>query len=78
MNEQERSEVISTKEWMITLLITLIPIVNLIMFFVWGFGGNANPSKANWAKASLLWIAISIVLSVIFTLAFGGMAAMSM
>jgi hypothetical protein len=30
--------------------------------FVWAFSASTNPSKANWAKASLAWAAIGIVL----------------
>lgn len=29
----------SVKDWMITLLIMFIPLVNIIMLFVWAFGG---------------------------------------
>lgn len=57
---------VSFKDWMITLLLLAIPIVNIIMLFVWGFGGGTNPSKANFAKASLLWMAIGIVLYIVF------------
>lgn len=46
-------------------LISLIPIVNIVMMFVWGFG-NTNVNKKNWARAMLIVIAVSIVLSVIF------------
>jgi hypothetical protein len=42
------------------------PIVNVVMFFVWAFGSNTNASKANWAKASLIWMLIGIVLSFLF------------
>ncbi|MDQ1350299.1 MAG: hypothetical protein QG657_600 [Acidobacteriota bacterium] len=53
---------VSLGEWMITMLIAAIPLVNIIMLFVWGFGSNTNPSKANWAKATLIWCVIAIVL----------------
>jgi len=54
------------KDWMITLLITFIPLVNLIMLFVWAFSEGENVNKANWAKANLLWMAIAVVLALIF------------
>jgi hypothetical protein len=63
---EQNAPVISLKEWMITMLLMAIPVVNIIMLFVWGFGGGANPSKANYAKAALIWMAIGIVLYVIF------------
>jgi hypothetical protein len=46
----------------ITLLITFIPVVGFVMLFVWAFGSNENPNKANWAKATLIWYAIGCVL----------------
>jgi hypothetical protein len=58
--------VLSTKDWIITLLITYIPIVGFIMLFVWAFGSQENPNKANWAKATLIWMAIVIVCVFLF------------
>jgi hypothetical protein len=70
----QTSQVLSTKDWLITLIITIIPIVNIIMFFVWAFGDGTNPNKANWAKASLLLTAIIAVLYVVLVLIiFGAM-----
>lgn len=63
---EQNYHAMSVGEWMITLLISVIPIVNLVMYFVWAFGDNTNQSKANWAKASLIWIAIAFVLYVLF------------
>jgi hypothetical protein len=57
---------VSVGEWIITILITAIPLVGLIMLFVWAFGDAAPPSKKNWAIATLIWYAIIIVLSIIF------------
>ncbi|NNG28106.1 MAG: hypothetical protein HKM87_11300 [Ignavibacteriaceae bacterium] len=56
----------SVGEWIITLIVTYIPIVGLIMLFVWAFGGDTHPSKKTWAQATLIMIAIMIVLSIIF------------
>ena len=46
--------VVSTGDWVLTLFLTAIPIVGIIMLFVWGFGSGTNPSKANFAKAALI------------------------
>ncbi len=53
-------------QWMLTIFITYIPIVNLIMLFIWAFTKDTPKSKSNWAKASLIWTAVGIVLSIIF------------
>ncbi|MBN2211334.1 MAG: hypothetical protein JW709_08055 [Sedimentisphaerales bacterium] len=52
---------VSVGDWMVTYLLMCIPIVNLIMLFVWAFGGGTPVSKANWAKASLVWMLIAII-----------------
>jgi len=59
---------VSTGDWMITIFITAIPIIGFIMLFVWAFGGGSNPSKANWAKAAILWFVIAIVLYMVLFL----------
>lgn len=56
---------VSVGEWMLTMLLMAIPCVNIIMLFVWAFGSGAPKSKSNWAKASLIWIAIAIVLEIV-------------
>ena len=45
---------ISIGNWIISLILTMIPIVNIIMLFVWAFSNGTNPTKANWAKAALI------------------------
>ena len=71
MENQQQANVMSVKDWMITLLISFIPLVGLIMLFVWAFGAGENPNKSNWAKAALIWAAILIVLYIIFAVIFG-------
>ncbi len=63
MNEQQP---VTLGNWMLTLLIMAIPLVNLIMLLVWAFSGSTPVSKANWAKATLLWMLIMIVIGVLF------------
>jgi len=65
VNDLPQYTPISVGEWVITIIIIAIPIVGFIMLFVWGFGSNTQPSKANW-KATLIMIGISIVLSFLF------------
>lgn len=68
------ASVLSTKDWLITLIITAIPLVNIVMLFVWSFGDGANPNKANWAKATLLLMAIMIGLYILlFVIIFGAL-----
>ncbi len=73
MDTVER-EPVSVGNWLITYLITAIPLVNIIMLFVWAFSSETHPSKANWAKASLLMFVIAIGLVIVIAV-FGGVIA---
>ncbi|MEG1909900.1 MAG: hypothetical protein RR190_02910 [Bacteroidales bacterium] len=52
--------------WLITLLLMAIPLVNFILLFIWAFGTNTNTSKSNWAKASLVLMAICLCFGFLF------------
>lgn len=69
--EDVNKSTISIGDWLITYIILAIPLVGLIMLFVWAFSRNTHPTKANWAKALLILVAIGIVLSIIFFVVFG-------
>jgi heme/copper-type cytochrome/quinol oxidase subunit 2 len=71
MENENNAEIVKTGEWVLTYLITAIPIVGIVMLFVWAFGSNTNPNKANWAKAALIWVAIIIALYVLIIATFG-------
>lgn len=76
--QQPVSPVITVKEWMLITLVMLIPIVNIIMMFVWAFG-EGNPTKQNYFKASLLWAAILLVIyAIIFVIIIAAAASTSM
>lgn len=70
---QPSAEPMSVKDWIITLLITYIPLVGLIMLLVWAFDSSTHPNKKNFAKASLVWMLIGIVLALIFFALFASM-----
>ena len=53
-------------DWLITFLISPLPLVGFIMMFVWAFGGDTHPSKKTWAQATLIMFAIILVLAIIF------------
>jgi len=58
----EQAPVMTVKDWILTFIVSAIPLVNIIMLFVWAFGDTANPNKKNYAKASLILAAVFIVL----------------
>lgn len=69
--ENQTNPVMTTKDWLITLVVMAIPVVGFIMLFVWGFGSGTNENKANFCKAALIMSAIFIVLYMLFFAIFG-------
>ena len=52
----------SLGDWILTYLLMCIPLVGIIMLFVWAFGGCDQPSKKTWAQATLVWAVVITVL----------------
>jgi hypothetical protein len=72
MNEPQygNAQVMSIGDWMVTYLIASLPLVNIIMLFVWAFSAGTNANKANWAKATLIYI---VAVTVLWVLVFASM-----
>lgn len=65
----------SIGQWIGTFLLTAIPLVGFILIILWAVGDGTNPNKKNWARASLILMAIFLVLGILFFVLFGIMAA---
>ena len=73
-----QAAIVTVGEWLVTMLIAAIPLVNVVMLFVWAFGSNTKLSKANWAKATLIFLVIVFVFYFVVIVTFiGGIAALS-
>ena len=74
------SETVSMGEWIGSMLLMMIPVVNFILILVWAFGGTKK-SKSNYFKACLILYLICFVIAIIaFVLMFAvfGMSASDM
>ena len=62
--QSQPKQVVTTGQWILRMLINLIPcvgpIIYFIMLFVWMNDKTKEDTSANWAKAQLIWIAISV------------------
>lgn len=76
--ENPNQQPMSVKDWLITFLILAIPVVGLVMLFIYAFGNDQNIHKQNWAKAQLIWIAIILALVFLVFLIFGSIFAAAM
>ena len=74
MNAQlsaRESSPVSLGDWIVTLIVLAIPIVGIVMLFVWGFSGSTHPSKQNYCRAALILAAVFLVLWLLFFFTFG-------
>jgi len=76
--ENPNQQPMSVKDWLITFLILAIPVVGLVMLFIYAFGNDQNIHKQNWAKAQLIWMAIILALVFLVFLIFGSIFAAAM
>lgn len=70
--EGETAPVLSLKEWVISLIISVIPLIGIVMLLIWAFSDNINPNKKNWARGMLIMYVIGIALYFVFILLFMG------
>lgn len=61
---KKNQSVVSLGDWIVTMILMMIPFVNIIMLLIWAFSSNTPVSKANWAKASLIFMVIGIILMI--------------
>ncbi|MGI5878595.1 MAG: zinc ribbon domain-containing protein [Christensenellales bacterium] len=71
-----------TGQYIGMLLLLAIPIVNIVMLFVWAFSSDVNLNRRNYARAILILMAISLgimfvvlIVSVALVASMGGMIA---
>lgn len=57
---------LSIGNYLVMMIVAAIPIVGIIMLFVWAFGGT-NQNRKNYARAGLIMMLIAIVLSFILS-----------
>lgn len=69
----DMSGVMSYGEYLITFIISAIPIVGIILLVKWAFMDKDNPNKSNFAKAFLTIALIGFVLGIIWISIFGSM-----
>lgn len=65
MEHNEDPRVMTVGDWMITLLVLYLPLINIIMYIVWALDNNGNPNRRNFCRASLLWFAIMMAISIV-------------
>lgn len=62
---QNRS-IVTTGDWILSILLLAVPIVQIVVPFVWAFSSSTPLSKKNFGKAILILWGISLVFVIIF------------
>jgi len=76
-SRQEKEEMpVSTGDWILTLLVLGIPILNIVLYIYWALSDSTAPSKKNYCKACILLFFIAVVLWILFAVLFGSVAVM--
>jgi uncharacterized membrane protein YdbT with pleckstrin-like domain len=65
--------VMAVKDWVITMILMIIPIVNIVLLIVWATSQTENPNRKNWALAQLIFMVIGIVIYLLFFVLIFGM-----
>ena len=63
--EKDPTPPVSIADWLITLLIIFIPVLNIVMLLVWSISKSTHRSKANFSKAIFILLLITILLVVL-------------
>lgn len=61
----DQAPVMTIGTWIVTMLIMIIPFINIIMLIVWAASSNENPNRKNWAVAQLIFMAIGILAGIL-------------
>ncbi len=64
----DETQPMTVGEWMATLFILAIPIVNIIMYLVWALREGENVNRKTYCQASLIWFSIIVALAIILSL----------
>lgn len=69
--ENKNYSQVSIGNWILTFILLSIPIVNIVMLFVWAFSSTTRISKKNFAIAALIMMLIAIIGGIAVGIFFG-------
>ena len=73
-SEQSDNSPMDLKDWILTLIVLLIPCVGIVMYFVWAFGNNGNINRRNFCRAQLIIFAALLGIYLVLFVLFGAVA----
>lgn len=73
-SEQSDNSPMDLKDWILTLIVLLIPCVGIVMYFVWAFESNGNINRRNFCRAQLIIFAVLLGIYLVLFMLFGMVA----
>ncbi len=59
---------LSVGDWLITLIVLAIPILNIVLYLYWAFFSNGNKGRVNFCRASLILMLVGLFLVAVLSL----------
>lgn len=59
------SGALSVGQYIGMFLLLCIPLLNIVLLFVWSFGSSVDLNKRNFARAALIMVAIGVIVGAI-------------
>jgi hypothetical protein len=66
MDPGQNRNIVTTGDWVVSILLLALPIVQIVVPIVWAFSSSTPLSKKNFGKAILILWLVPIVLIVVF------------
>ena len=66
----------TTGRYLLCLILFAIPVVGLVMMFIWGFGRDGNVHRRRLARAALLFTALVLVLAILAAVVMAAIGAL--
>lgn len=61
----------SLGSWILTIIVSFIPVIGVLALLVWAFGDTDDLSKKRWAQAMLILYVVAFAIAVAATAVFG-------
>lgn len=62
---REQEKVVGVKKWVIVLILSMIPFLNIVIWIVWLASEKTNSNLKNYAAASFIILGVFILLSLL-------------
>ncbi len=61
--EKKQGIAVSYEEWLLYIILVLIPLINLLILLYFSFNSKINPSKKSLSRAILTYIGVVVILT---------------